>query len=73
MLTHNIILIYQLLFSMKKEEDLYKKIMEAANIIATKQRTSSGNFVITTEKRIQLRQIKIMNLLTFTKKYNKYE
>lgn len=73
MLTHNIILIYQLLFSMKKEEDLYKKI-----IIATKQRVSNADFIINTEKIvkhhwIQLRKIKIMNLLTFTKKYNKYE
>lgn len=71
MLTHNIILIYQLLFSMKKEEDLYKKI-----IIATKH--GNADFIITTEKIvkhhwIQLRKIKIMNLLTFTKKYNKYE
>jgi hypothetical protein len=58
---------------MKKEEDLYKKIMEAANIIATKQRTSSGNFVITTEKRIQLRKIKIMNLFVILKKNVKIE
>lgn len=70
MLTHNIILIYQLLFSMKKEEDLYKKIMEAANIIATKQRATKQRV---SNHWIQLRKIKIMNLLTFTKKYNKYE
>ena len=61
-----------------EKEDLYKKIMEVANIIATKQRVNNADFIITTEKivkhhLIQLRKVKIMNLLTFTKKYNKYE